>query len=109
MCILPLPIRWIDYLGRCARRRGTRVHRRPFGARGRRVAANARSVAKVVGRRVPAIDVWRAARGRIMPPVDAAALLGRLLPRFGETAQDQVLGVLRLLLPLTGRMPPDTS
>jgi len=44
-----------------------------------------------------------------MPPVDASALPGSLLPRFGETAQDQLLGVLRLLLPLSGRMPPDTS
>lgn len=61
------------------------------------------------GEEFPASDVWRAAQGRLLPPVDAAALPGSLLPRFGETAQEQVLGVLRLLLPLTGRMPPDTS
>ena len=61
------------------------------------------------GEEFPASDVWRAAQGRLMPPVDATGLPGSLLPRFGETAQEQVLGVLRLLLPLTGRMPPDTS
>ena len=44
-----------------------------------------------------------------MPPVDASALPGSLLPRFGETAQAQLLGVLRLLLPLSGMVPPDTS
>lgn len=61
------------------------------------------------GEDFPASEVWRAAQGRLMPPIDAAALPASLLPRFGETAQEQVLGVLRLLLPLTGRMPPDTS
>lgn len=57
----------------------------------------------------PVSGVWRAAQGRFMPPVDASALPGSLLLRFGVTAQDQLLGVLRLLLPLSGRMPPDTS
>lgn len=61
------------------------------------------------GEEFPLSGVWRAAQGRFMPPVDASALPGSLLPRFGETAQDQLLGVLRLLLPLSGRMPPDTS
>lgn len=61
------------------------------------------------GEEFPASDVWRAAQGRLMPPVDASALPGSLLPRFGDTAQDQVLGVLRLLLPLSGLVPPDTS
>ena len=61
------------------------------------------------GQDFPVSGVWRAAQGRFMPPVDASTLPGSLLPRFGETAQEQVLGVLRLLLPLTGRMPPDTS
>jgi len=57
----------------------------------------------------PASDVWRAARGRVMPPVDESTLPGSLLPRFGESPQEQVLGVLRVLLPLSGRVPPDTS
>lgn len=61
------------------------------------------------GEEFPVSGVWRAAQGRFMPPVDASALPGSLLPRFGVTAQDQLLGVLRLLLPLSGRMPPDTS
>lgn len=57
----------------------------------------------------PTSVVWRAAQGRLMPPVDASALPASLLPRFGEPLQEQVLGVLRLLLPLSGMVPPDTS
>jgi hypothetical protein len=57
----------------------------------------------------PATAVWRAAQGRLMPPIDVSALPASLLPRFGETLQEQVLGVLRLLLPLSGMVPPDTS
>ena len=56
-----------------------------------------------------ASDVWRAARARLMPPVDESMLPGSLLPRFGQTPQEQALGVLRLLLPLSGRVPPDSS
>ncbi len=57
----------------------------------------------------PTSAVWRAARGRLLPPVDEATLPGSLLPRFGETPQEQVLGVLRLLRPLSGMVMPDTS
>lgn len=56
-----------------------------------------------------ASDVWRAARARLMPPVDESMVPGSLLPRFGQTPQEQVFGVLRLLLPLSGRVPPDSS
>lgn len=57
----------------------------------------------------PASVLWRATQGRLMPPVDASTLPASLLPRFGETLQEQVLRVLRLLLPLSGMVPPDTS
>lgn len=57
----------------------------------------------------PTSAVWRAAQGRLLPPVDEATLPGSLLPRFGETPQEQVLGVLRLLRPLSGMLSPDTS
>ena len=57
----------------------------------------------------PASAVWRAAQCRLMPPAAASALPASLRPRFGETLQEQALGVLRLLLPLSGMVPPDTS
>ena len=57
----------------------------------------------------PAGAVWQAARGRVWPPADEARLPASLLERFLGSAQDRVLAVLRLLLPLTGVVPPDTS
>lgn len=57
----------------------------------------------------PASAVWRVARGRLWSPVDEGTLPGSLLPRFGETPEARALGVLRLLLPLSGMVPPDTS
>lgn len=57
----------------------------------------------------PASDAWRAARGRVWPPVREAELPASLLARIGGTPQDRVLGVLRVLLPLSGLCVPDTS
>jgi hypothetical protein len=104
-----------------------RVHDRPHGPQvrpmiaglvvqdlGRGAVGAAAAVADLGGpgwwrEDFPTSVVWRAAQGRLMPPVDASALPASLLPRFGEPLQEQVLGVLRLLLPLSGMVPPDTS
>ncbi len=45
--------------------------------------------------------LWRAARGRFMPPVEQAALPHALLERFDGSAGERVLSVLELLSPLT--------
>ena len=47
----------------------------------------------------PATSFWRLARGRIVPPVDEAALPGSLLERFAGA--DSLVAVLRFLSPLT--------
>lgn len=57
----------------------------------------------------PASCVWRETRGRVSPPVDEARLPATLLERLCGEAPERVQRVLRLLLPLSGRMPPDTS
>lgn len=57
----------------------------------------------------PASAVWRTARGRVWPPVCDAELPASLLARIDGSPQDRVLGVLRLLLPLSGLVVPDTS
>lgn len=57
----------------------------------------------------PATPVWRAARGRVWPPVRDTELPAGLLERIAGSPQDRVLGVLRLLLPLSGLVVPDTS
>ena len=45
--------------------------------------------------------VWRATRGRCVPPVADDTLPHALLERFGGSATERVLAALRLLLPLT--------
>ena len=49
-----------------------------------------------------ASSFWRVAAAAFMPPVDEAALPGALLERFTSTVADQMLGLLRFLLPITG-------
>jgi len=44
---------------------------------------------------------WRATAGRFMPPVSASGLPHSLLERFGGTAAEPVLALLRFLSPLT--------
>jgi hypothetical protein len=53
----------------------------------------------------PTSVVWRAAQGRLMPPVDASALPASLLPRFGEPLQEQVLGGATAALAAVGDGP----
>lgn len=48
-----------------------------------------------------ATDCWKAARSRFARPVDESTLPASLLERFSGEAADQLVGVLRLLLPLT--------
>lgn len=57
----------------------------------------------------PETDVWRDARGRVMPPVDEERLPASLLERLVGEAPWRVLAVLRLCLPLSGPVAPDTS
>lgn len=57
----------------------------------------------------PASCLWREVRGRVSPPVDEARLPATLLERLCGEAPERVQGVLRLLLPLSGLVPPDTS
>lgn len=57
----------------------------------------------------PETDVWRDARGRVMPPVDAERLPASLLERLLGGAPERVLAVLRLCLPLPRPVAPDTS
>ena len=47
----------------------------------------------------PATSFWRLARGRLLPPVDEAALPGSLLERFAGA--DSLVAVLKFLSPLT--------
>jgi len=47
--------------------------------------------------------LWRAARGRFVPPVEEAALPYSMLERFSGAAAEQVLAMLRFLAPLTTR------
>ena len=47
--------------------------------------------------------VWRAARGRFLPPVAEDALPHAVLERFGGSATERALAALRLLLALTTR------
>jgi hypothetical protein len=49
----------------------------------------------------PQTDVWRAGSARFMPPVEPSGLPLEALERFGGVAEEQVLGLLRLLAPLT--------
>jgi hypothetical protein len=44
-----------------------------------------------------------------MPPVDEERLPSSLLERLVGEARERVLGVLRVLLQLSGPMPRDTS
>jgi len=44
---------------------------------------------------------WRAAAGRLMPPVECAELPASLLERFAGAARDRLLGLLRWLSPIT--------
>ena len=44
---------------------------------------------------------WRAAAGRLMPPVECAGLPASLLERFAGAARDRLLGLLRWLSPIT--------
>lgn len=44
---------------------------------------------------------WRATRGRVMPPVAPAQLPASLLERFAGAARDRLLGLLRLIAPIT--------
>jgi hypothetical protein len=57
----------------------------------------------------PETEVWRETRGRVMPPVDEERLPSSLLERLVGEARERVLGVLRVLLQLSGPMPRDTS
>lgn len=50
---------------------------------------------------VVASDCWKAARSRFARPVDASTLPASLLERFSGDAAARLVGVLRLLLPLT--------
>ncbi len=45
---------------------------------------------------------WRVAAAALMPPVDQARLPAALLERFAGNAEAQLIGLLRLLLPITG-------
>jgi hypothetical protein len=46
--------------------------------------------------------LWKALRARFVPAVDSTRLPASLLERFGgSTHSEQVLAVLRLLMPLT--------
>jgi hypothetical protein len=45
-------------------------------------------------------DFWKAARGRLMPPVDQARLPASLLERFEGDQKEQVLLLLRFIQPL---------
>jgi len=44
---------------------------------------------------------WRAARGTVMPPVELAQLPASLLERFAGSARERLLGLLRLIAPIT--------
>jgi hypothetical protein len=52
-----------------------------------------------------ATGLWRDVRGRLLPPVDDAALPGSLLARFAGPVVDQVVALLRLVAPLTTSPP----
>lgn len=49
----------------------------------------------------PRTAVWSVERGRLMPPVDESALPGSLVERFTGGLHDQLISVLRFVLPLT--------
>lgn len=49
----------------------------------------------------PSTPLWRDARSRFMPPVTEAELPASLLEGFEEERRTQLVGVLKLLLPLT--------
>ncbi len=44
---------------------------------------------------------WQAARAKFMPPVDHAGLPAALMARFGGTAADQLMALLRFIGPVT--------
>ncbi len=45
--------------------------------------------------------LWRDQRARFLPPVEEGGLVATLLERFAGSCRTQLMGVLRLLLPLT--------
>jgi len=49
----------------------------------------------------PRTAVWSVERGRLMPPVDESALPGSLVERFAGGLHEQLISVLRFVLPLT--------
>jgi hypothetical protein len=48
---------------------------------------------------------WKMASAAFMPPADPACLPLSLLDRFIGSAEERLLGFLRLLMPLTGGSP----
>ncbi|HJL14133.1 MAG TPA: hypothetical protein RMH99_00685 [Sandaracinaceae bacterium LLY-WYZ-13_1] len=48
---------------------------------------------------------WKSARGRLRTPIEATALPDELLERFAGGDEARLLGLLRLLLPLSTRGP----
>ena len=53
----------------------------------------------------PQTRVWQAVRGRVARPIDEQRLPGSLLGRFLGTARERLVGLLRLLGPLSCRPP----
>jgi hypothetical protein len=51
---------------------------------------------------LPASRFWTGASGTLMPPVRIAELPASLLERFAGSAEEQLIGLLRWLSPLTG-------
>jgi hypothetical protein len=45
---------------------------------------------------------WQAARAAFMPPIDQNRLPASMLERFAGAVAEQLLGLLRLLAPITG-------